>query len=105
MQCWWEGEKAFFIGKVLPWFSESHFAFLKLWNKKISKTMNKQQQQKETDKKTWRKKMKISTLQNICFSSIVHTRRFDSNFSHNSKSFSKFELPYEDGPRTVMGVK
>ena len=32
-----------------------------------------------------------------------HTRRFDSNFSHNSKSYDKFGLPYEDRPRAVMG--
>ena len=34
-----------------------------------------------------------------------HTRRFDSKFSHNSNSYSKFWLPYEDGPRAVKGIK
>ena len=34
-----------------------------------------------------------------------HTGRFDSNFSHISKSYSKFGFPYEDGSRAVMGVK
>ena len=36
---------------------------------------------------------------------IWHIGRYDSNFSHISISFSKFGLPYEDGPRAVMGVK
>ena len=36
---------------------------------------------------------------------IQHTGRFDSNFSHIYKPYSKFGLPYEDGSRTVMGVK
>ena len=33
-----------------------------------------------------------------------HTGRFDSNFSHISKSYGKFGIPYEDGSRAVMGV-
>ena len=44
----------------------------------------------------------------INISKVFHTRRFVSNFSHNSKSYSKFGLSYEDGLRavtTVMGVK
>ena len=35
----------------------------------------------------------------------VHAGRFDSNFSHISKSYSEFGVPYEDGSRAVMGVK
>ena len=61
MQCWWEGEKAFFIGKVLPWFSEPHFPFLKLWNKKISKTSIK----KETEE--WREKIEKVYISNHLF--------------------------------------
>ena len=38
-------------------------------------------------------------------SNLPHTGTFDSNFSQISKDYSKFGLPYEDGSRTVMGVK
>ena len=34
-----------------------------------------------------------------------HTGTFDTDFSHISKSYSKFGLLYEDGSRVVMGVK
>ena len=52
----------------------------------------------------------VQTNMFFCWSAMLvcparHTRRFDSLFSHNSKSYSKFELPYEDGSRTVIGVK
>ena len=47
--------------------------------------------------------LKIKTINATC--NCAHTRRFDSNFSHNSKSYSKFGLPYEGGPMDVMGVK
>ena len=35
----------------------------------------------------------------------LHTGTFDSNFSHTSKSYSKFRLAYKDGSMAVMGVK
>ena len=58
MQCWWEGEKAFFIGKVLSWFSESHFPFLKSWNKKCQKLQTSNNNEKNKIKKHEEKKWK-----------------------------------------------
>ena len=36
---------------------------------------------------------------------IVYTQGDLTQVFHNSKSYSRFGLPYEDGPRAVMGVK
>ena len=39
------------------------------------------------------------------WSAKIHIGTFDSNFSHISKSYSKFELPYKDGSRAAQRLE